>query len=624
MMREGALVVLGAQATIREAVEQVRAREADFAVIRNGEDLFAFRPHELEAVEDPSLTALEALALEPWKKSCPVRTSGAERPPLLGDALAPSSLRFVIVDASGEPLRVEEPRGRSRLVGGPPPAAAARAPGEGTTIVRYPSIAASGPRRQGATLLLRIDLALGPDAQTAADPFTFDALPEDWRRLPISVVATSPQLEFAAGANEGTILVRRDMASVACVLPATVTAEGEARVDVTVMFSRDDRWCGTAQRTLTGDDDTPTTGAVCCVSAAVAPDLTIHIHRDSVTPGRLHWLMSPAVAHRGLVDGNLCGETRLEAEPSAFVRQLFKIAAGKQPGQHVGVMQGIGETLWAQTPPTVQAGYWKLRDALGDGFSIQLLTDEPWIPWELMRPVRAGAKDARLMAETHPVARGLLAYPDRLRPTLPADGERLTVAPDYLHRAPSLPRLPPLDQALDESAALQERFHATAVEPGTARELLDILEDRRGTPVQLLHFAGHGAFNAQALFSSIAFEDADLLVTEIRRQDVVLGERYKTFVIFNACEVGATGDVLGEVGGWAEAFAYRDFSGFLAPLWAVFDGHARQAMEAFLDAVLVQKQRIGPALRDVRRDHGRASATFLSYVYYGDVNARFG
>src|SRR5262245_6017344 len=101
MRRGGTLGSLGAEATIEQAVALVRARGADFAVIRRGTDLFAFRLHELEAALDPSRTASEALALESWKRSCPIRTPGPARPPILADPMAPSSLRFVIVDANG-------------------------------------------------------------------------------------------------------------------------------------------------------------------------------------------------------------------------------------------------------------------------------------------------------------------------------------------------------------------------------------------------------------------------------------------------------------------------------------------------------------------------------------------
>jgi hypothetical protein len=607
MPKGDALVWVEASTPVGKAISLVR--NADYAVIHSGDDLFAFRPYELKAVDDKTLSLFEALDLEPWKKTCQV-TIGASKPALLLDPKAPSTMRFVIVGADGKPVRVVEAGSAQSQLGG--------LPHESTSIVRYPSIDATGTRQPGATFLLRIDLALEKDATTSGDPLTFGDLPENWKEFPVSIVVSSPHLELAL--TSGTVLVRRDAASVPCVIPATVKPGGEQRVDVTVVFSREDRWCGTAQRSFT-DADAKTTGTLAFVAEATAPDLTVHIHRDTQTPTKLYWLLCPAAAHRAYVTENVGAEATLPDEPSAFVQALFKTAGTSPRGGHVAVMQGIGEVLWNLVPASVRTNYWKLRDALGAEFSIQFLTDEPWIPWELMRPVREGAAGAQLLAETHPVARGLLAYPDRLRPKLPATGERLTIAPDYSHRQPPLPALA---QAVAESSSLKDRFHATAVEPCTAKMLLDILQDQRGTPIQLIHFAGHGAFNAQALFSTIAFEDADVRVAQIRRQEVVLGAKYKTFIILNACEVGATGDVLGAVGGWAEAFAYRDFSGFLAPLWAVFDGHAKIAMEAFLDAVLDKKQPVGRALRDVRRENGAQSATFLSYVYYGDVNARFG
>jgi CHAT domain-containing protein len=277
--------------------------------------------------------------------------------------------------------------------------------------------------------------------------------------------------------------------------------------------------------------------------------------------------------------------------------------------------------LWELAPPAFHDAYWTMRGALGDGYTIQFITDEPYIPWELMRPVRAGEL-TRLLAETHPVARGLLKYPDRLRPVLPLYGEILTVAPDYAKRVTS--PLPPLVAAGEESAMLQARFGAQPIAPASARRIIATFADARKKPVRLLHFAGHGRFETPADSSHLACEDGDVSIHHVRSQDTRLGENYKTFVILNACELGATGDVLGEVGGWAEAFAYRNFSGFIAPLWAVFDDHAKLAMQTFFEAILVNGKPVGEALRDVRAAYGPHSPTFLSYVYYGDVNARFG
>jgi hypothetical protein len=368
----------------------------------------------------------------------------------------------------------------------------------------------------------------------------------------------------------------------------------------------------------------PLTGALAIVEHGQAPDLTVLIHRTEgrtrTDRERLVWSFVPATAHRVHVKST-CAETLLDEEPEAYVRGLFRAAGDSKPGEHVSLLQGIGEILWGLAPTAFRDAYGRMRAALGDGFTIQFLTDEPHMPWELMRPSNGG-EPMRLLAETHPVARGLLGYPDRIRPVLPLHGEIVTMAPDYTNRRP--PALPVLAAATEESAMLQAKFRARAIAPGNARRLLDELADRNHKPVRILHFAGHGRVDAPVFNSHLACEDGDVSIAQVRRHETRLGESYGTFVVLNACQVGAAGDVLGEVGGWAEAFAYCNFSGFVAPLWAVFDGHAKLAMTDLFDAILMQGKSVGEALRDVRAEWGKYSPTVLSYVYYGDVNARFG
>ena len=171
---------------------------------------------------------------------------------------------------------------------------------------------------------------------------------------------------------------------------------------------------------------------------------------------------------------------------------------------------------------------------------------------------------------------------------------------------------------------LQAKFGARAITPASTKRIIDVLADRSRTPVRILHFAGHGRVETPIDSSHLACEDGDISIAQVRRQETRLGESYRTFVFLNACEVGAAGDALGAVGGWAEAFAYRNFSGFIAPLWAVIDDHAKLAMESFFEAILLHGKSVGEALRDVRETYGKYSPTFMSYVYYGDVHARFG
>jgi len=104
---------------------------------------------------------------------------------------------------------------------------------------------------------------------------------------------------------------------------------------------------------------------------------------------------------------------------------------------------------------------------------------------------------------------------------------------------------------------------------------------------------------------------------------VRLGRACRTLVFFNACDVGAAGAVFGEVGGWADAFLGLQFGGFIAPLWSVDDEDAGVVATELLERIGKRHEPIGAALREIRAAHGATSPTFYSYLYYGDVTARF-
>lgn len=607
------LAWIDAQTSMREVVARIRAEPVAFVVLHHGGSLYAFRPDELAAYANRDAPAHQVLGLGAWNAS---RRGGLDpSPPRVTRSSGLSSFRTVYLDAAGRPTRVVDASPEAISSGTSRSA-------EGTTLTRYPSINATLPVDPAAEVTLVIDLEQSPLEAVSADPIRFEGLPKAWTEFPVIVRVTSPQLRFDEGDGEGTIRVRRDQASVKCRLAGHRIAGATEPIEVTAMFFRGSRWCGTAQRTFApgGWRASAGTGGVAMPPGGQAPDLTVHIHRTESDRKRLVWSLMPAVAHRAHVS-RASAETSLGEDPGQYVRGLFEAAAGIRPGMHVALLRGIGERLWELAPPAFHDAYWAMRTALGDGFTIQFITDEPYIPWELMRPVKAG-EPTRLLAETHPVARGLLKYPDRLRPVLPLYGDILTVAPDYAKRVAS--PLPPIVAAGEESAMLQQRFRAIAIAPASAGKIIATFADARKQPVRLLHFAGHGRFETPADSSHLACEDGNVGIHQVRRQETRLGEKYQTFVILNACELGATGDVLDEVGGWAEAFAYCNFSGFIAPLWAVFDDHAKLAMESFFEAIFLHGKPVGEALRDVRATYGKYSPTFLSYVYYGDVNARFG
>jgi len=85
--------------------------------------------------------------------------------------------------------------------------------------------------------------------------------------------------------------------------------------------------------------------------------------------------------------------------------------------------------------------------------------------------------------------------------------------------------------------------------------------------------------------------------------------------------VGLTGETLGASGGWADVFLKRRFSGFVAPLWPVYDDDAAAVIGEFFAEVVRQHAPVGKVLQGIRARHADRSPTFFAYLYYGDVNA---
>jgi CHAT domain-containing protein len=99
-----------------------------------------------------------------------------------------------------------------------------------------------------------------------------------------------------------------------------------------------------------------------------------------------------------------------------------------------------------------------------------------------------------------------------------------------------------------------------------------------------------------------------------------LGKAAHPLVFLNACEVGDKGWTLTQIGGWAEAFTDRAFSGFVGPYWAVNDRVARKAASQFYGS-LTAGMTIGEAIREVRRrfysdDEDRGHPSWLAYTLH--------
>jgi hypothetical protein len=234
--------------------------------------------------------------------------------------------------------------------------------------------------------------------------------------------------------------------------------------------------------------------------------------------------------------------------------------------ERIRAAQLLGIELWNDMPDAFRRFYWEELHGR-EGASIAVYSQEPYIPWELIKPQREpGGEEDGFLGAVFNVARWKQAvrFPD------PLTVSRFSViAPEYGKESGNRP----LPSAQKEAGELVKEFGAERI-TGTRTLVRQLLESEEG--VQLIHFAGHGEFSRDsAEMGSIWLADAPLVPGDLTQAK--LGRAAHPFVFLNACEVGERGWALTRIGGWAEAFTDVGFSGFIGPYWAVTDRVALKA-----------------------------------------------
>ncbi len=295
---------------------------------------------------------------------------------------------------------------------------------------------------------------------------------------------------------------------------------------------------------------------------------------------------------------------------------LLKFQQTLQPGltqrERKERVENLGRELWNQLPDEFQDFYW--RKMHGKKLTIVISSEEPYIPWELVKPVRpSGGRAVPMLGVAFPMARWLDDFG-----TLPSPievHEFRVVAPGYTDR--------PLPAADEEANDLVARFKAKRVNPGNRRQVLDLLKSKN---LQVLHFSGHGKFGNGPDDSHLALLDDALELIDLNGADFADPDdpHDPPLIFLNACEVGDQGWALTHIGGWAEKFCGAGGAAFVGPYWEVSDVVAHKAALLFY-GLLREGTSIGEAMRQVRLrfsedGESRYDPTWLAYTLHCQPN----
>jgi len=257
------------------------------------------------------------------------------------------------------------------------------------------------------------------------------------------------------------------------------------------------------------------------------------------------------------------GEKEVRAEHRELDAAHFPIAAEHR-------LAGKGATLFKELlPERLQHILWSLQGKIS---TIQILSDEPHIPWEVLKlRKREGDswRDGPYLCEAFAVTRWLRGIPEVLE--LPMSDLALVI--------PQHSQLP---------NAAQERTELLSL-AASGRKVSEI-EPRFSTVTEALatgrydawHFSGHGKHHGPDPNRwDICLDDQSTLRPEDLNAAISNMGFPHPLVFFNACHTGRAGFSLAGVGGWSKQLLDLGVGAFIGTHWAIGDHYAKEFALAF-------------------------------------------
>jgi serine/threonine protein kinase len=395
-------------------------------------------------------------------------------------------------------------------------------------------------------------------------------------------------------------------------------------------------------------------------TATSPPDLVIKVfeHRLAGLPGRLHFVaFSPREELRDLplLDGDF-GTVDLKAEIATWVEeQLSGLAslslhADSTAEEASSALASVGHNLFEQLfPRELQDLNWTLRERSVK--TVLILSDEPHIPWELVKPYRnnptsGGFEEGEFWGERYALTHWLRGRPPALRFSL---GRICALAPgmraaadtggratrDMIASSPvseSSP-VPSADHPASGWLSIDEELELLRALEGSGSRFIrlsavgsELVRAFEEAEFDLLHLVAHGQYGGSCSgdASAVLMEDGPFRVSSFSPRMAASLSRSAPLIFFNSCQSGRLGFSLTRLGSWGARFVQLGCGGFVGTLWPVTDRAALEFARAFYLG-LTGGQPIGEAILRARlhvRERYPHDPTWLAYCCYADPLAR--
>lgn len=441
----------------------------------------------------------------------------------------------------------------------------------------------------------------------------------DKQETHLDVLVTAADFEIVGDAYRSLVVPRnRDTDPIAFQL--IPRSEGEKKIKIEFFHNR--RYVGgltvstivNPSEALSAPSEAPKQGIIRIDHSAIAPDLTILISESREESSRMAYRFKLHAPTLGLYFYPIKEPLTFTGSPSVWMEGLYEELGGMHRlrirGHSAETLRTIGADLYEKLFPRELRELWQRR-IRGHVRSIMIISDEPWIPWEIIRPSHQ-AEDGTVvedgyLCETYLLARWIPGSPP---PGIIRVHAGAVIAPEQAG----------LRHAEEEVQFMRANLgEITDIEP-TLAAVRGLLRDGG---YQLVHFICHGRFNPEKHEQSMIFLQD---MGELKARDIA-GERRnfgknRPFVFLNACETSRAEISLVGIGSWAEKFIGAESGGFLGSSWDVTDPLAARFSQSFYRELLEGKT-IGQAVQEARSYIRREEdPTWLAYTLYADPLAR--
>jgi hypothetical protein len=460
----------------------------------------------------------------------------------------------------------------------------------------------------------------------------------------IEVDLTAPGFDFQSGSsNSQFITLPRDGDSTIALfhLHAKPFTGPSQLSKIYATFYHDDAFIARVERPLTvvpstSEEATPEASSV-SNSTAILPvpqvprraiSLTVDPKDPTLTIEEIHTDNASYVLLHSKYYGSVSAEMPDADKLQKWIKERVNDIAQAGRGLSVGTAQPVayasdlanafGNDLYDKfAPQAFKKLFWDLYDDHGTDFSsIQVISDNPILPWELMRPVRPDGTGRQQFLGLHfKIARWHIRSEALPRPPqVVALSTLAVIAPNY----EGAQALPAMSDELKSLSSLPE-FIAIGGDYQSVRGLATHL------PNGIIHFAGHGATRTQDGVPQflILLQDVELAPSTWQALISVRPETHPLF-FFNACEVGEVQEFINEVEGWAPALLDSGASGYIGALWPISDRVAAQFASDFYGGIAaglhIGTVDVAELLAATRLSVYQKTndPTALAYVLYGD------